>query len=137
MNTANRCSSILISLIATMALISPAKAMSGNDWRQYEENVQRAYLAGIFDSWLHIVRLAEEVPVLKDPVTKEEPITELHHRDRIKQMYGNITKCIISRNVTYEQITAIANKYLNDHPESWNSSMASLLWSSLYNVCKN
>ncbi|HNP81448.1 MAG TPA: hypothetical protein PKN47_08315 [Nitrospira sp.] len=136
MKKANRCIMSLILLMAMIATAPPARAMTGNDWRQYEEVIQRAYLAGIFDSWAHTVHLAEEVPILKDPVTQEEPETELYHRHRVKDMYGNVTKCVTSKNITYEQLTAIANRYLNDHPESWHYSMASLFWSSLYNVCK-
>jgi hypothetical protein len=127
---------ILIPLMAVMSLASPVAAdMSGNEWRQYEEVIQRTYLAGIFDAWVEIVRLAEKLPILKDPVTNEEPQTELYHRARLKDMYGKLTKCVISRNMTYEQLAAIANKYLTDHPEDWSYSMASLFRSSLHNVC--
>jgi hypothetical protein len=108
---------------------SPAVAeVSGNDWRQYDEHTKATYLAGVIDTWSRISRNAIETPPMTDDW--------LYYRRTTDDLYGRLANCAILKNMTYEQLSAIANKYLNAHSEEWSYAMTSLFWFAMRDVCK-
>ena len=36
----------------------------------------------------------------------------------------------------YGQHVAIVDKFMNDHPERWNYSMAEIIWKAMNEACK-
>ncbi len=94
---------------------TPAVAkVSGNEWQQYDEHTKAAYLAGVIDTWSRISRNAIETPPLTDDW--------LYYRRTTDDLYGRLANCAILKNMTYEQLSAIANKYLNAHHEEWSDA---------------
>ena len=105
-----------------------AAEVSGNEWRQYDEHARTTYLAGVIDTWSRVSRNAIETPPLTDDW--------LHYRRTTEDLYGRLANCAIQKHMTYEQLSAIASKYLNEHPEEWGYAMTSLFWIAMRDVCK-
>jgi Rap1a immunity proteins len=54
--------------------------------------------------------------------------------ERSKAFYRDVTRCL-RKGITYGQITAIVQKYMENNPSQWHYDMASLTWNAVNEAC--
>jgi hypothetical protein len=99
----------------------PSLAISGNRWLKLKSDERIAYVGGVLDTWDDDVALCEKKP--------EEPWCA-----HVKLAYEPIVLC--SQHRPYKEIVAIVERYVKDHPEELERSMAGHIWISLYESCQ-
>ena len=101
-----------------------ASATTGNGFRTISDDIQRmAYVVGVIDSWVDVLSSIRDLSGGRsdDPVASAVVI-----------MYGRVAQCVTNeRKMLREQILAIVDKYLRDHPAGWDQPAANLIWSAL------
>ena len=114
---------VVAALLITFLLCyaQPALAISGNRWLKLKSDERIAYVGGVLDTWDDDVTLCEKKP--------EEPWC-----GHVKLAYEPIVLC--SQHRPYKEIVAIVERYLKDHPEELERSMAGHIWISLYESCQ-
>ena len=80
---------------------------------------QAAYIAGVRDMWEFMGYLAKETS----------------SSDFISRESDQISKCLRDKRMTYEQLHAIVEKHMGDHPEDWGLPMSGLVWHAVGTVC--
>ena len=98
---------------------SDAKAISGNEWKQLDPGEQRFYVVGVVDAWQHLEQVAS-----LSVIPPSGAIT----------IFTKLVKCV-SEGMTYGQMVAIVQKYMENNPAGWHYGMVSLVWSALNQVC--
>lgn len=99
----------------------PALAISGNRWLKLKSDERIAYVGGVLDTWDDDVTLCEKKP--EDPWCAH-----------VKLAYEPIVLC--SQHRPYKDIVAVVERYMKDHPEELERSMAGHIWISLYESCQ-
>ena len=112
-------SAFLISFFLCYA--QPALAITGNRWLKLKSDERLAYVGGVLDTWDDDVTLCEKKP--------EEPWCA-----HVKLAYEPIVLC--SQHRPYKEIVAIVEKYLKEHSDEGDRSMAGHIWISLYESCQ-
>jgi hypothetical protein len=94
-----------------------AEAITGNQWRELTRAEQAYYIIGVLDGW----------DDLGD--------TTLQAKERTPVVTGftKLVKCAVG--MAYAQIHAIIQKYMENNPAKWHSSMALLVWFALNEGC--
>ena len=95
-------------------------AMSGNDWKQLRLGEQQAYVWGVVDTWTNFTQAIE--PSGK-PSSSE-----------VLKMFTDLTRCV-RKGLTYGQMVAIVQKYMENNPSQWHFAMASLVWTAIDEAC--
>lgn len=91
-----------------------AIAITGNQWRQYSEESKGFYLIGLFDGWTFSDALQDESG---------------------KAILPLLTSCL--KTMTYEQMIAIIEKYMKEHPERWHQELTLLILPALGGACRS
>ena len=113
---------VTLFLIVTFLCYSePSLAISGNRWLKLKSDERIAYVSGVLDTWDDDVALCEKKP--------EEPWCA-----HVKLAYEPIVLCAQHR--PYKEIVATVERYVKDHPEELERSMAGHIWISLYESCQ-
>jgi len=97
-----------------------AAAINGNEWKQLPRSSRDAYIWGVTDTWKN---LADAVTLRKEG--SPSPSVAL---------FTNLVRCL-QQGMTYGQISAIVEKYMEDNPSKWHHDMASLAWTAVFNAC--
>ena len=111
----------LLLIIAFLCYSEPSLAISGNRWLKLKSDERIAYVGGVLDTWDDDVALCEKKP--------EEPWCA-----HVKQAYEPIVLC--SQHRPYKEIVAIVERYVKDHADELERSMAGHIWISLYEYCQ-
>jgi hypothetical protein len=111
----------LLLIITFLFYTEPSLAISGNRWLKLKSEERIAYVGGVLDTWDDDVALCEKKP--------EEPWC-----GHVKLAYEPIVLCTQHR--PYKEIVAIVERYVKDHPEELERSMAGHIWISLYESCQ-
>ena len=90
-----------------------AIAITGNQWRQYSEDAKGFYLTGLFDAWNFSDALQDASG---------------------KVILSSVKPCL--GNMTYDQLIAILDKYMKEHPERWNQQLTLILLPALGGACQ-
>jgi hypothetical protein len=112
-------SAFLISVFLYYA--QPALAITGNRWLKLRSEERIAYVGGVLDTW------DDDVTLCKNK--SEEPWCA-----HVKLAYEPIVLC--SQHRPYKEIVAIVEKYLKEHSDEGDRSMAGHIWISLYESCQ-
>lgn len=114
---------VMASIIGLFIYPQSASAMfNGEAWQTLSRAEKHAYIAGVVDSWQNVVHLAamrEHVPEAENASLK---------------VFGPIVSCI--EGMSYEQITAIVERYLNEHRSNAHYAMTGIVWSALTTACR-
>ncbi len=84
--------------------------VNGNMWRDWPLNVRISYIFGTVDGFLY-----------SNTFGANENIT------------GLIQNCLADNEG--EQMLAIVEQYMRDHPDNWNEGMNHNVWWAIYDVC--
>ena len=106
-------------LCAVLGSGTSADALNGNEWKKLPTDARQGYVGGVIDSWATLRGFIEGAKVSPGGAA----------------IYTDLARCIGNREITYGQMNAIVDKYLADHPDKWDYSMAVLVWSAVYDVC--
>ena len=109
---------MLISLVLS-SIATDAYAVTGNDWRTLSKPSRDAFVLGVMESWLDLI-------VLADKGGRES-------NSAIVQQYRVVIDC--SKGRPYSQTIAIVEKYMENNPSEWNSTMPSIVWEAIYESC--
>ena len=93
--------------------------MNGSSFSALQRN---AYIRGVADTWQNLTLLEDSA---KEP--RQHSSTAL---------FTDVGRCV-SKGMTYGQIGAIVEKYMDDHPSEWHYQMASLAWTAVHMACKS
>jgi Ssp1 endopeptidase immunity protein Rap1a len=115
---ARKVNAFLITLCLLFA--SEASAISGNEWQQGNTDEQRFYVWGVIDAWQHLKQVAA--------------LSVLPPSGAIT-IFTKLAKCVSERGMTYGQMFAIVQKYMENNPAEWHYAMVSLVWSALNRGC--
>ena len=91
-------------------------AITGNEWKRLLETAQQVYVIGVVDTWNNLAQIIEA--------------TEKPSRSEVLGFFTDVTRCLRKR-ITYGQITAIVQKYMENNPSQWHYDMASLTWNAV------
>ena len=108
-------------IVIFLCYSEPSLAISGNRWLKLKSDERIAYLGGVLDTWDDDVALCEKKP--------EEPWCA-----HVKLAYEPIVQC--SQHRPYKEIVALVERYVRDHPEELERSMAGHIWISLFELCQ-
>ena len=97
---------------------SGAAQTAGNEWRRFPAVARAAYVLGVIDGWILVDVAVEE--------TKEVRV----------RAFKNLSECYVTRKMTGEQLGALVDKYMADHPDQWHTSMPSIVLKALAPICK-
>jgi Ssp1 endopeptidase immunity protein Rap1a len=99
-------------------------AIIGHEWKQWSLEGRTTYVMGVTDTWQNVetVRRAGN-----RPAADNEP----HEASSI---FTPLINCMRQR-MTYIQITATVDKYLENNPSQWHYDMASLVWTAMNEAC--
>ena len=100
--------------------VEPALAITGNRWLKLRADERIAYVGGVLDTWDDDLALCEK--------KSEEPWCA-----HVKLTYEPVILC--SQHRPYKEIVEVVEKYLKQHPEDGERSMAGHIWISLYESC--
>jgi hypothetical protein len=110
---------IILSLICGVLFSGNAGATTGHEWKKWSPDCRTTYVMGVTDTWQNV----ETVRRASNP------------QDETPSIFAPLIACMRQR-MTYIQITAIVNKYLEDNPSEWHYDMASLVWTAMSGACK-
>ena len=99
----------------------PVMAITGSRWLKLRSEERIAYVGGVLDTWDDDVTLCEK--------KSEEPWCA-----HVKLAYEPIVLC--SQHRPYKEIVEIVEKYLKEHSDEGDRSMAGHIWISLYESCQ-
>lgn len=98
-----------------------ASALSGNEWKQLAPSSRIGYIWGVADAWQNLATILKSA--------KEGP----QHSSTAP--FTDLAVCI-GKGMTYEQVSTIVEKYMEDNPSAWHYDMASLAWTAVDKACK-
>lgn len=109
-------------LASLFMLVAPrdALALSGNEWKQGSPSSRSAYISGVADTW-QILAVIEKM----NKETSQHPSAAL---------FTDLTICM-GKGMTYGQVSAIVEKYMEDNPSEWHHAMAWLAWRAVNRAC--
>lgn len=94
-----------------------AEAMTGNDWVRLPQTAQQYYVFGVLDAWENFGEVA----------------LRLNQQSSVVTNFTKLVTC--GAGMTYGQINAIVQKYMENNPANWHYSMPSLVWTALDGMC--
>jgi hypothetical protein len=99
-------------------------AITGREWKQWSPEGRTTYVMGVTDAWQNVetVRRASN-RAAADNAPHEAP-----------SIFTPLINCMRQR-MTYIQITATVDKYLENNPSQWHYDMASLVWTAMNEAC--
>lgn len=115
----------ILPVVASFSLLLAclnASALSGNEWKQLSVFQRNAYIWGVADAWQNLAQMEKSA---KDQPQRSSAV-----------LFTNVAGCV-SKGMTYGQISAIVEKYMDDHPSEWHYEMASLAWTAVQIACKS
>jgi len=115
---ARKATAFLISLCSLFAI--DARAMNGNDWKKLSQGQQQGYIVGVVDTWMNIDQLLSYNP-------KERT-------GAVATGFTTLAKCV-TQGMTYGQMTAIVQKYIENNPSQWHYTMPSIIEAAFFEVC--
>ncbi len=100
-----------------MTLLSSldAFAITGNDWNVQPKDVQGFYILGVTQGW-------REASVIEGNIRKGGSSMTF------------LVDCL-KQGMTYNQVIAIVERYMREHPEKWHSQMSTLIFVGLSEMC--
>jgi hypothetical protein len=102
---------------------SSAIAYTGNEWRDVSESQRKAYVFEVLDSWATVGRILREAK-------ERDPTADFGAVERAVRSID----CAMGR-MPYNQVYAIVDRHMNQHPEMWHELMATIVWNALYGAC--
>jgi len=110
--------------LIAVCLLYAAKAMAitGNEWKRLSQTQQQAYVMGVFDAW---DMLGTTAALAKQQQQPSSVVTS----------YAELVKCV-RKGMTYSQINAIVQKYMEDNPSGWHYGMADRVFVALAEACE-
>jgi len=109
---------ILLSLLCGVLFSGQVGAVTGREWQQWSAHCRTTYVMGVTDTW-------QNVEIVRRAGGRQEEGASI---------FTPLINCMRQR-LTYLQITAIVNTYLENNPAQWHYDMASLVWSAMHEVC--
>ena len=110
-------------ILSTMDFTAlPAFAMTGNEWRGWPETGRLGYVWGVVDTWSVLQKLEAR-----------QQLEERSEQSSIVAMHTDLALCI--QKMSYVQMSAIVEKYMQNNPAEWHYLMASLVWSAIHETC--
>jgi Rap1a immunity proteins len=104
--------------VCLLFAVEASAITSGNEWKQFPLEARQGYILGVVDTWAYFGEAAS--------LAGQQPPVVI--------IFTELVKC--AGGMTYGQINAIVQKYMENNPAEWHFSMASLVWSALHEVCK-
>lgn len=114
-----------IAALIGIAAVIPGRsyAYNGNDWQGWNKTSKIIYVGGVADTWKYLAHMLKEY----------KPVTETD-RNLVANSYLLAHECL-KTGMTYNQITAIVEKWMQDHPELWQNDMSSIVWAAMHESC--
>jgi hypothetical protein len=109
---------IVLSLICGVLFSGHAGAVTGHEWIQWSAHCRTTYVMGVTDTW-------QNVETVRRAGNRQEEGSSI---------FTPLIDCMRQR-MTYIQITAIVNRYLENNPAEWHYDMASLVWTAMNEAC--
>jgi hypothetical protein len=109
----------LMTVCLLFAAEAMAASMSGNEWKQLYRGEQNTYVWGVVDAWQNLQQAA----------------LLLEQQPSVVTSFTKLVKCI-NEGMTYGQVVAIVQKYMENNPSKWHESMSWLVWIALSEACK-
>ena len=113
----------------------------GTESQRMPPQLKYTYLAGIIDSWSHISigAIAKSALDVQMRQAKERTgqMTEYLRTDFVISPIFKITDCIGTRRMKSDQIFAIVQRWVDDHPQDWHNMMPDLAMAALGDACKD
>ena len=97
--------------------LSPAHALTGNEWQSMNGSWHAGYVAGVLDGW------------------SEAASKELMD-GKSNSVWMKVLSCITTMKITYRQVAATVEKYVKEHPEEWHNEASTLVYRSLTEICR-
>ena len=97
---------------------APGIAMSGREWREWPAAMKRSYVWGVVDTWNNTPGVSRPVNERRSNAT---PYVRLASR--------------LGKEVTYDQLYAVVEKFIADNPGQLHADMASIIWAAVENAC--
>jgi len=121
------CHSAIAAIIIFFLILTvyDTQATTGKEWRQFSKTSRKAYVWGVFDTWQNIEEVAEMINAK----------TKVQSPNTVALVFTKLVRCI-SQRMTYKQLNAIVDKYIEDNPALWHNSMPSLVWIAIHSVCE-
>ena len=95
-------------------------AMSGNEWREWPAAMKRSYVWGVIDTW-------NNTPGVSRPVNERRSNTTPYVKLATR----------LGKNVTYDQLYALVEKFIADNPGQLQADMASIVWAAVDKACSS
>jgi len=105
-----------------------ASAKTGNEWRNLSLAARQGYVMGVLDAW----RDAEDMRIAS--LRREKDKKSIEILSNMPPVITHIVECMGGK-MTYGQIIAIVDKYIENNPEQWHHSMVSLIWTATHEAC--
>jgi hypothetical protein len=143
------CLYLVFLVVCVTCLLTTAPSIGethGTEWQRFSPQVKYVYLAGIYDSWSHISQgamfkiVAESMNKRQTKEQTKEQIEqwrEYLRNDLVISPFVKIIDCTAHRGMKSEQIFAIVQKWIDDHPQDWHVQMPELAMSALDDACKD
>ena len=112
---------LIFGICACLLLARPAFAFTGNDWKDWTEELRVIYISGVIDAWAQMV-------ATNNP-DKDKPV------EAGTWVYAYAVACL--KGMPYGQIKAMVTKYLNDKPGLWQQPLPYLIFGTVAKFCPN
>jgi hypothetical protein len=112
---------VVVMLCCLLAVVTSASGgfITGNQWRELPNSARMLCVVGVIDGW-HFMGLAVDEP----------------SKQRMIGTFIRLTSCVEKRQMTGEQILAIVEKYVTEHPEEWHERMEFIVFKTMSAACK-
>jgi hypothetical protein len=117
---ARKANTLLMVVICLLFAVDAWANITGNEWKQLGRGEQQGYIMGVVDAWQHLGYAASQSKI-------QPPSSTVTY-------FTQPLKCV-TQGMTYAQMIAIVQKYLEDNPYQWHYGMSSLIWTALDLAC--
>ena len=99
---------------------APGVAMSGQEWREWPAAMKRSYVWGVIDT-------LSNTPGVSRPVNERRSNATSYFRLASR----------LGKGITYDQLYAIVEKFIADHPAQLEADMASIIRAAVDHACSD
>jgi hypothetical protein len=106
--------------IASLALVTPADAMTGTEWQKLTPAARAAYVDGVVDAWVGLVMVQESLG------SKDTGIT----------VFAGVVTCLRDRLIGHDKVVAAVEKYVEDQPGLRSKDMPDIVFVAIGPLCR-
>jgi len=106
--------------VASLTFVTPARAMTGTEWKKLTPGARAAYVDGVVDAWVGLAMVQESLG------SKDAGVT----------VFAAVVTCLRDRLIGHDRIVAAVEKYVEDQPGLRSKDMPDIVFIAIGPFCR-